>query len=207
MIPGGLILDKSLLRKFIIRLNGLEEKEYILSTIAYGTAPTQKGMKPSSLMSFSTKGKNLYQLWEKYKYEICMDLSLDFFVLKETADYRLIMFYNSQLLKKHLCSRKNKEFLKGLGYKASMTFDQSLWLLKKRFERICPHEIGVFLGIPVEDVLGFIKYNGDQCLFCSYWKVYHNPESARTLFQCYDRAKINVINSIIYDCRNLASPP
>jgi len=190
-------LDKSLLREFFIQLNKLEEREYFLSMVAYGTAPTQKGMKPSSLMSFSKKGRNLFQLWEKYKYEVGAVLNLDFFILKETSDHRLILFYNSGKLKKHIFSRESREFLKMIGYKECMTLDQSLQLLKIRFEGICPHEIGVFLGIPIEDILGFIKHKGDKCLFCSYWKVYHNPESARALFKCYDIAKINVIYSII----------
>lgn len=52
-------MDKALLQVFITQLNKLDGKEYLLSTIAYWTAPTLKGMKPSSLMSFSTKGRNL----------------------------------------------------------------------------------------------------------------------------------------------------
>ncbi len=190
-------MDRSLLREFMIRLNELEEREYFLYTVAYGTAPTQKGMKPSSLMSFSTKGRNLYQLWGKYRDEINTALGLDFFVLKETANHRLILFYNSELLKRHIEGKACKEFLKLMGYEDSMSIDQSLHALKLRFERVCPHEIGVFLGIPVEDVMGFIKYKGDESLFCSYWKVYHNPEGARALFKCFDREKANVMHSII----------
>ena len=96
-------MDKSLLREFFIQLNKLEEREYFLSMVAYGTAPTQKGMKPSSLMSFSKKGRNLFQLWEKYKYEVGAVLNLDFFILKETSDHRLILFYNSGKIGRASC--------------------------------------------------------------------------------------------------------
>ena len=41
-----------------------------------------------------------------------------------------------------------------------------------------PHEIGVFLGYPLEDVEGFIKNNGKNHSFCGYWKAYGDPEEA-----------------------------
>ena len=37
-----------------------------------------------------------------------------------------------------------------------------------------PHEIGLFLGYPVEDVLGFIENAGQNCKCCGCWKVYCN---------------------------------
>jgi len=189
-------LDKSMLREFFILLNRLDEREYFFSTINYWTAPTQKGMKPSSLMSFSIKGRNLFRLWEKYKHELSEAVNLDFFVLKETPERVLILFYNRAMLEKRVLSRKNKGFLIMMGYDESMTLDQSLQFLRMRFESMCPHEIGVFLGIPIEDVAGFIEHKGDNFLFCRYWKVYHNPERARNMFQRFDIAKMSVVNSI-----------
>jgi len=116
--------------------------------------------------------------------------------LKETSENRLILFYNRKMLERRVFSRKNMEFLIALGYNESMSLNQSLEFLKMRFESMCPHEIGVFLGIPIEDVAGFIEHKGDNFMFCRYWKVYNNPERAKNMFQRYDRAKVNVINSI-----------
>lgn len=190
-------MDKTLLREFMLQLNKLEEEEYLLSTVAYGTAPTLKGIKPSSLVSFSTRGRNLYQLWEKYKMKVSFELGLSYFELKKTKKQQLVLFYNSEILQEYIAHQKNRSFLSSMGYEAAMTLEQSLELLKVRFECLCPHEIGVFLGIPVEDILGFIHHKGEKCLFCSYWKVYHEPERARKLFQHYDKAKTSVINSIM----------
>jgi hypothetical protein len=100
------------------------------------------------------------------------------------------------MLEKHIFSKKSREFLVSMGYDEFMTLEQSLHYLSMRFENMCPHEIGVFLGIPLMDVLGFIEHKGDKYLFCRYWKVYHNPQRARSMFQQFDRAKINVMNSI-----------
>lgn len=39
-----------------------------------------------------------------------------------------------------------------------------------------PHEIGLFLGYPLGDVIGFIENHGQNCLCSGVWKVYTNPE-------------------------------
>lgn len=45
-----------------------------------------------------------------------------------------------------------------------------------------PHEIGLFLGYPVEDVKGFIENKGENCVKCGAWKVYCNPEEKMHFF-------------------------
>lgn len=47
-----------------------------------------------------------------------------------------------------------------------------------------PHEIGCFLGYPVEDVRGFMENR--PCIFYGIWKVYGNPEEKKKLFHTYD---------------------
>jgi len=52
-----------------------------------------------------------------------------------------------------------------------------------------PHEIGVFLGYPPEDVKGFIENKGAACKLSGYWKVYGDPEEAACLFRRFDEDK------------------
>ena len=48
-----------------------------------------------------------------------------------------------------------------------------------------PHEIGLFLGYPPEDVDGFIR-NGARCAKCvGPWKVYGDEQAARCKFAQY----------------------
>lgn len=70
-------------------------------------------------------------------------------------------------------------------------------LMRRRFSNICPHEMGIFLGIPVEDVCGFVKHQGKNCLLCRYWKVYYDPLKAQKLFENYDCARKMVIQEVI----------
>ena len=60
-----------------------------------------------------------------------------------------------------------------------------------------PHEIGVFLGYPPEDVKGFIENEGQKYLMIGYWKVYSDLARARMIFKEYDRAKDCAVNEFL----------
>jgi hypothetical protein len=61
--------------------------------------------------------------------------------------------------------------------------------LQTKYQVGCPHEIGIFLGIPLPDVLGFIRNRGKKALVSGCWKVYHDPASKLALFSRYQEAK------------------
>lgn len=50
-----------------------------------------------------------------------------------------------------------------------------------------PHEVGLFLGYPPEDVSGFIEHRacGFKCVGC--WKVYGDAEAAQKTFEKYKK--------------------
>ena len=48
-----------------------------------------------------------------------------------------------------------------------------------------PHEVGLFLGYPAEDVEGFIENKGRDFACAGYWKVYANEKETRALFEQY----------------------
>ncbi len=50
-----------------------------------------------------------------------------------------------------------------------------------------PHEIGLFLGYPPEDVHGFIENKADGCKMAGCWKVYGDENKARKMFEKYDK--------------------
>ena len=60
---------------------------------------------------------------------------------------------------------------------------------KVNTEKDFPHEIGVFLGYPLEDVKAFIATNGQNCTACGEWKVYHDEKSAQYIFCKYKHCK------------------
>lgn len=58
-------------------------------------------------------------------------------------------------------------------------------VIRMREQREFPHEVGLFLGYPPEDVHGFIENNA-QCSKCTgTWKVYGDEEKAHKTFATY----------------------
>jgi len=87
-----------------------------------------------------------------------------------------------------------------------MQLNQVLRILRRRVADGFPHELGLLLGIPREDVAGFIENRGANSLFCGYWKVYHNPRQAMKAFARYDMAKQAVMFRICETGRIEAMP-
>ena len=96
----------------------------------------------------------------------------------------LIYVYRPKKLWKHLSDPAVKTFLTAEGYQMSGLcgmIDQMAARLQG--DREFTHEIGVFLGYPLEDVKGFIQNKGNNYLCAGYWKVYHDELTARKVFE------------------------
>jgi len=85
-------------------------------------------------------------------------------------------------------------FLMNMGYK-SFDPEDCINTLKQRFQRgKCPHEIGIFLGYPLDDVTAFILHEGRNYLINGYWKVYTNAFCALNTFLEYDNARKQMLH-------------
>ncbi|MCY6353740.1 DUF3793 family protein [Clostridium sp. ZS2-4] len=191
-------MNKELMNNFFHRIDKFDDKNYLLSFIAYNTAPAIAKQKASYLIIFHEKGKrNLYNLWEKYKKDVKKEISMSVYELKRFYNSTAVLFYNEEDISKILSEYRYVKFLKELGYSTQMSVEESLLMLKKRYKTVCPHEIGVFLGYPMEDVIEFIKNPDKQCLMFGYWKVYHNNDYAKKIFQEYDQCKEKVASLVL----------
>lgn len=150
-------------------------------------APFLKGLKVSGLISME---KELYPGLK----ELFAGMEIHFQKLSCSEGKCLVLFYRPEELEAHMNQPKIRELIGQYGYEAGSLQN----LLEHLTERVgecakCgmefPHEIGAFLGYPVEDVQNFIEKEGRDFLLTGYWKVYSNPQKARMIFQEYDRAK------------------
>ena len=57
-----------------------------------------------------------------------------------------------------------------------------------------PHELGLLLGYPPQDVAGFILHKGKDFLYSGYWKVYGNLSESLRRFQAFDLAREQVVH-------------
>lgn len=163
--------------------------------IALQCAPFLKGLKVSCLISLETAlYAGLPELFE--------GMDIRYHMLSCSEGKCLVLFYRPDELKRYLAGPELGELLGEYGYRG-MCVEEMLARLSQRVREFSekgigfPHEIGVFLGYPPEDVRGFIANQGKRCLMIGYWKVYNDPAGARMIFKEYDRAKNRAVNEFL----------
>ncbi|MDR1389623.1 MAG: DUF3793 family protein [Treponema sp.] len=99
----------------------------------------------------------------------------------------LVFLYDKERLEKTVLDTRIRPVLVGMGYPDGYSLSVFLGHLRQRFKNCrCPDEVGLFLGYPLDDVQGFIKYRGNNYKFCGEWKVYADVERAKRCFHQYD---------------------
>lgn len=107
-------------------------------------------------------------------------------ILRYRNGRALIYLGRLSQLKRDLSSPGAMALLRSCGYEGGGCAD----VLDKLRERVVtmesfPHEIGLFLGYPLTDVLGFIRYGGKYSKLTGYWKVYGDAQDAERRFTSY----------------------
>lgn len=98
----------------------------------------------------------------------------------------LVYLYRPSRLKKDLEDPAAIKILQDHGYSCYGK------CLPKLIERVrtseeFPHEIGLFLGYPPEDVQGFLDHRPCKCSGC--WKVYGDENKAKKTFDLYKKCE------------------
>lgn len=183
---------------FLNLLNNVNNERYIRSFVSYLISPVITGIKPSSTITLSKQGHNLYKLWDIYGENFLNDLNLKHILLRETLNSKVILIYDEINLMNTLYKKSSMDFLEKIDYKITMNIDDMLNHLVSRYKSFhCPHELGIFLGIPVKDVECFMECSETKCLLCGYWKVYKEEKKARKIFNLYDSSKEIIMNHLL----------
>lgn len=157
--------------------------------LAYHCGPTLAGIKPGNLLSISlNKNPDYIQVVDLYKKRFAHK-KIHFEILCECGGRVLLFIYRVDKLHPHLLKPENKTILLNAGYPDCINLSSLVTHLKTRMQNQddFPHEIGVFLGYPPEDVHGYCKNCGKHSLYSGYWKVYDNVEEKVKLFGQYDK--------------------
>lgn len=148
-------------------------------------APTLAGLKPASLFRWHAEHKRLLTELKHWNQRlqtagVCVRL------LQEQPAFSLIYVYRPTKLQRCLQEKTTRSFLREFGYTGD-SLESDLQQLQWRLSTCSefPHEIGLFLGYPLEDVRGFIQNEGQKFRYSGYWKVYGDPESAKRQFHAY----------------------
>lgn len=100
----------------------------------------------------------------------------------------LMYIYRPGQLQSDLDEEEAKAILSAFGYEDG---DHEI-CIRRLTDRICecedfPHEVGLFLGYPPEDVKGFIELGGRQSKASGYWKVYGDVDRAQKQFERFSK--------------------
>jgi hypothetical protein len=191
------------MQTFMTLIKGKETGEYIESLLECFAAPTILGLKPGNLINLRRVGDGaIAETWGSRKEELLRKFKVEAFVfpsrMAEESSGVLLMLYKKELLARAIFAREAWAMLEPLGYgQGAPSVERCLEYLKERFKIKFPHEIGLFLGYPPEDVEGFIRNEGRSELACGYWKVYGDVRRARKTFRLFERVERSAAWSLI----------
>lgn len=153
-------------------------------------APTLAGMKPGSIFCFNHSPLEVSRQkvcqWNKQLEPFGLTVQI---LLERPGSSSVIVFvYRRDRLEQMLSDDAYQSFLAEAGYERTNLdglLEQLSYRLRTQPE--FPHEIGVFLGYPLQDVIGFIENHGRNFTCCGFWKSYGDPAEMQVCFACYRR--------------------
>ena len=164
--------------------------------LALQCAPVISGIKISNLLTIPAKSlRELSAVLKKTE--------LSFRLLYPGRERLVILIYRETELKEYLEREEVMAFIYKCGYETS-DISKIFPVFVKRYMRYMelkqdfPHELGLFLGYPIEDVEGFIKENGKNYLYSGYWKVYKDAELKIRLFKNYEKVQTEIVR-LLYE--------
>ena len=155
-------------------------------------APVLAGVKPSNLLIIEKGHKELLG-WELKGTRLARCL----LYTSERKDYWLL--FEPEKVENLVRDPDNVNFLQKQGYERDLPLTGMLIQFRGRFARYkegrdgFPHEMGILLGYPLNDVAGFIEHEGRDFKLSGYWKVYDDVDYARGIFELYQYAKQAVL--------------
>lgn len=151
-------------------------------------APTLAGLKTGSIFTCPCESRealleSLRQMNRRLKVK-----GLRLLPLRFSENRALVYVYRPQKLRADLNDETACGILASQGY-CPGSCEQCVGQLarKLRSQKEFPHEIGLFLGYPPEDVHGFIEKGPDECKCTGCWKVYGDEEAAKKKFAQYKK--------------------
>lgn len=98
-------------------------------------------------------------------------------------DHALLYLYRPAELRRDLESGMARDILEKAGYRCDGCQRCVARLIRRfREEGEFPHEVGLFLSYPPEDVQGFIEHRSRDFKCAGLWKVYGDEEKAQRMF-------------------------
>lgn len=149
-------------------------------------APTLAGMKTANLFGCVFNGREDMHSDLRRLNKIFVKKGLRVLPLSYRDNRALIYVYRPSRLTRDLSCNEAEAILKRQGYDC-VSANACIIKLMERLKASgqFPHEIGLFLGYPPEDVEGFIENHAQSSKLTGFWKVYGDETGAKKTFDRY----------------------
>lgn len=162
--------------------------------VALQCTPLLTGLKISNLLIVQKDNAQIVQ-------EMFQGTQITCLILYTEDVKTTFLLYREKQLTEYIETDEVQRLLGRLGYRRC-SLRKLLVNVQSRYERYrnngmqFPHEMGLLLGYPVEDVTGFIINKGKNFLHTGYWKVYENLAEKLELFERFNKEQEVVIRLI-----------
>lgn len=166
-------------------------------TLIRHCSPTLAGLKAGNLFSEQYQGHESMVRDIRRFNRILVPHGLVLLPVQYRNGWTLLYLYRKDALKKCLSNAEAAEILSKIGYKGS-GLNAMIGHLIKRLNNSpdFPHEIGLFLSYPPEDVRGFMENRAKNFKTVGFWKVYGDEKKARDTFFRYHRCEDSYLNHL-----------
>lgn len=155
--------------------------------VALECAPLIAGLRIANIITIKREGLPTLK-------HILSGTGIIFYLAASNSEKLSLILYREDLMKNYLNQPKVQLLLRKMGY-PKISMYELMYLFSLRYRNFIdgkgefPHEMGIFLGYPVEDVIGYIQNDGKNFLAVGYWKVYQNKREKTSLFEKFEEAK------------------
>ncbi|TCO78651.1 DUF3793 family protein [Marinisporobacter balticus] len=161
--------------------------------------PVLLGAKPAEILSFQNHDKALYEKMNKIQdsFKNCKKISYKIFHFNHRSTK--VFFYNTVSLDTVLSDYQNAKFLSSMGYPKNYSLDHYIdHMIHKMMHGTIPDEIGIFLGYPLKDVLGFMGHPSLKLTKINGWRVYGDATLSDKKYNEFINAKNKIKHLLTY---------
>lgn len=154
--------------------------------LIFHCSPTMAGLKTGNLFNCPVKNDRMFLENIREMNRRLIPQGVRIVPLKNMGQSVLVYMYRPDRLREDLGDSDARKILAERDYPVGEPEKCIVWLVRRLKDgEVFPHEIGLFLGYPPEDVDGFIRNGavGAKCI--GTWKVYGNVETAQRKFAQY----------------------
>lgn len=188
-----------MLKKENIHICFKQSDDHFIEWLVQILGPVILGVKPAEILSFPSQDKTITEKINKIHNYFGNCKRISYKIFRYNHKSTKIFFYTPLSLDAVLRDYRNAKFLKSIGYPNVYSLESYIThIVDKMMYGTIPDEIGVFLGYPLKDVLGFIGHPSLKLTKINGWRVYGDATLSDKRYNEFLKAKHKINNLLAY---------